>query len=67
MAARVTEWIGMEQLADELDVPIRTLYNWRSLGKGPRGYRIANGRVRFRREDVNAWLETFADDGRPAA
>lgn len=67
MPTRVTEWIGMEQLAEELGRPIRTLYNWRSLGKGPRGYRIANGKVLFRREDVNAWLETFADNAGDAA
>lgn len=65
--ARSTEWIGIEELAAELGISVRTIYNWRSLGRGPRGYRIANGHVRFRRADVDTWLETFADDGQPAA
>jgi excisionase family DNA binding protein len=59
---RVTEWIGIEQLSEELGIPVRTIYNWRTLGKGPRGHRIGR-HVRFKRSDVDAWLETLADPG----
>lgn len=53
-------WIGPEDLANELGVPTRTVYGWRTKGGGPRGYRIGR-HVRFKREDVDAWLETRAD------
>jgi len=49
------EWIGIEQLSEELDVPIRTIYAWRSKGYGPRGATFGK-HVRYRREDVEAWI-----------
>jgi excisionase family DNA binding protein len=59
-------WLSPELLANELDLPTRTIYGWRTKGGGPRGYRIGR-HVRFKREDVEAWLETRADDPRGAA
>ena len=57
--------VGIEVLADELGVPIGTIYAWRHRGLGPRGYRIGK-HVRFRRSDIEAWLALQADP-RPAA
>ena len=54
------EWIGIEGLALALGVPVRTVYAWRSQGKGPRGYRLGK-HVRFKRTDVDVWLEEHAD------
>jgi excisionase family DNA binding protein len=54
------EWVCIEELAAELGIPVRTIYSWRTLGRGPRGYRIGR-HVRFRRRDVEHWLETLAD------
>jgi excisionase family DNA binding protein len=59
------EWIGIEELAAELGIPVRTVYAWRSAGKGPNGHKIGK-HVRFRREDVEEWLATTADP-EPAA
>ncbi len=61
-----TDWLGIETLADELDVPLRTVYAWRSRGTGPIGYRLGK-HVRFRRVDVDAWLEAHVDEPRPRA
>jgi excisionase family DNA binding protein len=52
---RDREWIGVAQLAQELDVPVRTIYHWRSRGLGPRGATFGR-HVRFRRGDVEAWI-----------
>ena len=57
------EWTGIEEFAAELGVPVRTIYGWRSKGIGPRGYRLGK-HIRFRREDIEAWLESHADDPR---
>lgn len=54
------EWIGIEQLAEELGVPVRTVYKWRELGTGPRGAVIGR-RVKFRRSDIEAWIESRLD------
>lgn len=59
-APQPSEWIGIEQLAAELGVPVRTIYTWRSTGKGPRGA-VFGKHVRFRRADVDAWIETRFD------
>lgn len=61
-----TDWTGIEALAEELGVPVRTIYAWRSRGLGPRGYKIGK-HVRFRRADVEAWLERQADPAGTAA
>jgi excisionase family DNA binding protein len=58
---RADEWISIAQLADEFGIPVRTIYNWRSQGKGPRGHSIGR-HVRFKRSDVDRWAEAQADD-----
>lgn len=60
------EWIGVEELAAELDVPVRTIYSWRSKGYGPRGATFGR-HVRFRRSDVEKWVEQRYDVPRPLA
>lgn len=59
------EWLGLDQIADELGVPLRTMYAQRSKGIGPRGYKIGR-HVRVRRSDLDAWLDQRADP-QPAA
>jgi excisionase family DNA binding protein len=55
------EWLTWQQIADELDIALSTLYNRRRRGEGPRAYSIG-GRLRVRRSDLDAWLETMADE-----
>jgi excisionase family DNA binding protein len=49
----------VEQVADYLNVPVRTVYRWRLTGTGPRGARVGRY-VRFRKVDVDAWFERQA-------
>jgi len=44
------------ELADFLDVPIKTFYAWRYRGKCPIGFR-AGKHLRYRRVDVEVWIE----------
>ena len=53
-------WKGQE-VADYLGVPLATLYAWRSRGTAPRAIRVGK-HLRFRPEDVEAWLEQHAAD-----
>lgn len=48
-----------EQLAERLgEVSGRTLETWRRRKVGPPWVRLANGAVRYRPEDVDAWLDS---------
>jgi excisionase family DNA binding protein len=47
-----------EQLASYLQKPVPTLYAWRHRGEGPPAISVGRG-LRYRREDVEAWLESL--------
>lgn len=47
--------ISIEALSEYLDVPVTTIRDWRTDGKGPRAIRVG-GRVRFATSDVLSWL-----------
>jgi excisionase family DNA binding protein len=50
-----------QDVAEFLRVPVQTLYEWRTKGYGPKGFRVGRY-VRYRREDVLAWIESQAGD-----
>ena len=55
--------LTLSQLAAHLSVSVQTLYDLRSKGRGPRGFRIGR-ELRFRRSEVEAWLARLeAADG----
>ena len=54
--------LGMTELSSYLNVPRATLYAWRSHGDGPRSIKVGR-HVRYRPEDVEAWLEAQSDGG----
>jgi len=59
-------YIGPEELAAQLGIPLRTIYQWRHRGDyGPGGYKIGR-HVRFKQSEVDAWINEQADP-RPAA
>lgn len=47
--------LSIEALAEYLDVPVTTIRDWRTDGKGPCAIRVG-GRVRFAVSDVLGWL-----------
>ncbi len=46
----------LEEVAAYLSVPPKTLYRWNYQGTGPRRLKIGR-HVRYRPEDVEAWLD----------
>ncbi|MDP9398622.1 MAG: helix-turn-helix domain-containing protein [Actinomycetota bacterium] len=50
---------GPEELAALVEVPVQTVYGWNSARTGPRYYKIGR-HVRYRRVDVERWLEQQA-------
>lgn len=59
--ASTDELLTTQQLADLLHVNIQSIYDWRHRGTGPRAIRPAGGKLLFRRSDVDAWLDQYAD------
>lgn len=55
--ANVKPYYSEAELADEWGMKKNTLAVWRCYGKGP-AYCKIGGRVRYRRADVEAWLQS---------
>jgi excisionase family DNA binding protein len=53
--------LTIRELALYLDVPVSTIYLWRSRGTGPRGFKIGK-QVRYRAPDVAEWVEERRDE-----
>jgi len=54
--------VTLSQLAAQLGVSVQTLYDLRSQGRGPRGFRVGR-ELRFRVSEVDSWLARMeADD-----
>lgn len=47
--------LSISELAAHLHVPVQTMYDLRSQGRGPRGFRVGR-ELRFRVAEVDAWL-----------
>jgi excisionase family DNA binding protein len=53
--------LTLSQLATQLGVTVQTLYDLRSQGRGPRGFRVGR-ELRFRVSEVEAWLAQLETD-----
>ena len=48
--------LSLKELALQLHVSVQTLYDLRSQGRGPTGFRVGR-HLRFRQSEIEAWLE----------
>lgn len=46
-----------QNLSDYLNVPIMTIYYWRTIDYGPQGTKVGR-HLRYRPDDVRRWFET---------
>lgn len=59
--------LTIHEVAELTKVPVGTFYAYRTKGGGPRVLKLGR-HLRYRREDVERWLdEQAADDGRVSA
>ena len=49
------EWLSPQELADWLNVPLATIYQFNFEGKAPKRIKVGRS-VRYRRADVEAWI-----------
>ena len=54
------DYLSPEDLSAMFRIPKSSVYAWRHKGTGPRGIRVGK-HLRYRREDVEAWLEERSD------
>lgn len=60
-------YLSLAELAAELKVSVQTIYDLRSRGRGPHGFRVGT-QLRFRKSEIDAWVERMeqADEQRHA-
>jgi excisionase family DNA binding protein len=51
-----TPMLTTRQIADLVGVSPETVLRWQRHGHGPAAIRLPSGALRYRREDVEAWL-----------
>ncbi len=56
--------LSISDVAEYLGVPKATLYAWSSRGLGPRRYKVGKY-LRYRRADIDAWLDQHAAPSGP--
>lgn len=54
-SAAIPQMFTTRELSQLIGVPVATLNNWRSLGQGPRSFRLGRS-VRYCADDVLAWI-----------
>jgi excisionase family DNA binding protein len=59
MTTKMTTLLTQDQLADYLQIPVRTIEGWRFRQYGPRALRMGK-HVRYRESDVQAWIDEEA-------
>jgi excisionase family DNA binding protein len=59
-AASISALLSTEEVAAWLQVPAKTVHQWRYRGTGPRGAKVGR-HVRYRRSEVERWLAARED------
>lgn len=60
LPAGLEPFLDVRQLADYLGVPVSTVYDWRTNGRGPAAHRFGK-HLKFAVSDVQAWVEQQRD------
>lgn len=58
---RIEQVLSLSELCAHLHVNAQTIYDLRSQGRGPRGFRVGR-ELRFRISEIDAWLERMEHD-----
>ncbi|GAA3554504.1 helix-turn-helix domain-containing protein [Amycolatopsis ultiminotia] len=59
MANANSKLLTLAEVLEELGgVAISTFYDWRAKGKAPMCVKLPNGDLRFRRSDLERWIES---------
>lgn len=53
--------LSLSELCTQLHVTAQTIYDLRSQGRGPRGFRLGR-ELRFRKREIDAWLSRLESE-----
>ena len=53
--------LTIDEVAEYLQIPVATLYQWRHKGMGPKALKLGR-HLRYRPDEVEAWLEQQSDE-----
>jgi excisionase family DNA binding protein len=62
MSEQERPWLSPEDLAAELHVPLRSVYQWNHKGTGPATTKVGR-HIRYSREAVEKWLTDRTEVG----
>lgn len=60
VGAELPPYSTSQEVAEFARLSVPTLNRWRAEGKGPKATRFGARAVRFKREDVLAWIDSLA-------
>ena len=59
MSPRQPKMLRLPEVLAELDMSRAAFYRMRARGQAPRPVKLPNGHLRFRRDDLDAWLRNL--------
>lgn len=62
----MSEYMTTQEVAELLRAPAETVRYWRHVGKGPASFKVGR-RVLYARDDVQAWVASYREQGKGAA
>ncbi|WP_435582077.1 helix-turn-helix transcriptional regulator [Amycolatopsis thermoflava] len=54
--------LTVDELCEELGIARSTFDDWRAKGRAPRCLKLPNGKLRIRRSDLEAWLDSCMEN-----
>ena len=54
---RQSKWLKLKEVLEQIGVSRSTFDMWRAAGTAPRTYILPSGQLRFKQDEVDAWLD----------
>jgi excisionase family DNA binding protein len=62
MATKLERLLTIAEVAEVLEIPVKTLRDWRHKGYGPKGIKLGH-QLRWRPSEVERWVQEQEDRG----
>ena len=60
---RQSKWLKLKEVLEQIGVSRSTFDMWRAAGTAPRTYILPSGQLRFKQDEVDAWLDDRIERG----
>ena len=55
-----SSWLTLDEIAADLRIPLSTIYQWRTAGRGPKGIKVGK-HIRVGRAAYETWLASLQE------